>query len=386
MGATRVLAVLVLLAILISLTSACGPTPNPQVVEKTVKETVVVEVEKEVEVKETVVVEVEKEVKETVVVEVGKETAYEGKPRFLFTLPTIHAYLDQVHEGSDAAADELGWELYWRSPSTYNPEKQVEMTESGLSLPGVAGVSVITGNPQMFEGVLGDAKSMGLSVTANGACDDMVGGAYCDVCMSTDHRAAAGQICAHLAELMGGEGKIVIGCGEPGDLVMVNRAEGCMEEIEANWPNIEVLDWLKGCDDPVGTTACAENALSTYPEMTAYYGCGFYSALGASAAFPQAGRTDILITGVDDGPEIIDAIRNGTVTFTYVQQPYGQGYLPIYISHLMMTEGLEPVGEGCYFLDTGITIVDQSNVDTYKDVMKENLQVLLEKVKNEVLK
>jgi hypothetical protein len=58
--------------IILSLLAACGPTPTPEVVEKVVKETVLVE--KEVEV--TKVVEVEKEVQVTVEVPVGGEMVH----------------------------------------------------------------------------------------------------------------------------------------------------------------------------------------------------------------------------------------------------------------------------------------------------------------------
>ncbi|MDH4136174.1 MAG: hypothetical protein OEW09_05580, partial [Anaerolineae bacterium] len=53
---------IVTLLVVIAMLAACGPAPTPEVIEKVVKETVVVEKEVEVEVTKEVQVEVEKEV------------------------------------------------------------------------------------------------------------------------------------------------------------------------------------------------------------------------------------------------------------------------------------------------------------------------------------
>jgi ABC-type sugar transport system substrate-binding protein len=85
---------------------------------------------------------------------------------------------------------------------------------------------------------------------------------------------------------------------------------------------------------------------------------------------------------VDDAPEMIEGIRNGTVSFTYVQQPYGQGYLTIYIPYRMYHDGVAP---NIKYLDTRITLVDQSNVDSYQDTMKENFEEIKEMIDAEIL-
>ena len=127
---------------------------------------------------------------------------------------------------------------------------------------------------------------------------------------------------------------------------------------------------------------CAEEALATYPEMNAYYSCGNLNSVGATVAFPDAGRDDIIVTGVDDAPEIVEGIINGTVSLTYVQQPYGQGYLAVYIPWLIKHQNVHSTQQ---YLDTRITLVDQSNIDSYQDTMKQNFLEIKEIVENEIM-
>ena len=104
--------------------------------------------------------------------------------------------------------------------------------------------------------------------------------------------------------------------------------------------------------------------------------------VGATVAFPEAGRDDVIVTGVDDAPEIVEGIRQGTVSFTYVQQPYGQGYLAVYILWLIKHQDVHSTAK---YLDTRITLVDQSNIDTYQDTMKQNFLEIKELVDTEIL-
>ena len=367
--------VLVAVVLVVSFVAACA-APTPEVIEREV--IVEKEVPVTVQVKEEVVV--EKEVVRTVVVEkeVVVEEEYTGRPRYVLTAPIIHPYIDQWHTGGEWAADEVGGELLYFSPAGYSDAKQLEYTETSLAMPGVVGLTVMTGQADMYDGVLKEAMERGIPVTTNGACPGMK--TWCDVCISTDNVPAARNVCAHLAELMGGKGKLVIASGEPAAAAHQERIEGCQQEIAENWPDVEVLGVLKDCDDAEGTVRCAETALSAYPEMTGYYGTGAMSGVGPATIFPEAGRDDILVSAVDDTPEVMEGIRTGSITFTYVQAPYAQGYLGVYVPYLMNKYGVDFPGEGCYYLDSGISFVDQSNMDTYQDTMKEHMYELIDQV------
>jgi ribose transport system substrate-binding protein len=117
--------------------------------------------------------------------------------------------------------------------------------------------------------------------------------------------------------------------------------------------------------------------------MNAYYGTGNLSAVGAAQVFAAAGRDDIVVSGIDDAPEVLEGIRNGRINLTYAQQPYGQGYLLIYVPWLMKHKGLQPTVK---FVDSGITFIDKSNVDTYHKTMEQNFVKLKAYIETEAMK
>lgn len=360
----RSILALVSLTVLALMTTQCVvPAPTPEQV------VVTVEVEKEV----VVTKEVEK------VVEVEKEEVCD-KERYVLTAPLVHPYITAWQVGAEAAAEELGVELVFFTPADYSPQKQLEMTESALSLPCVEGLSVMTGVPDILEGVLAQAKDLGLGITQNASCPEAVNA---DICLATDVYQAGQAAAERLCQMMDGEGNVVVAFGAPGDIVHQTRVDGLEDYFAENCPDVQVIGTVLDCDNPEGTVACAETALATYPEMNAYYSTGNLNAVGAAQVFPEAGRTDIIVTGVDDAPEVLEGIRQGGVSFTYGQQPYGQGYLAVYIPWKMKHEGVKPTAK---YLDTRIVFIDATNVDTYQDTMKQNFVELKEIVDTEILK
>ena len=314
---------------------------------------------------------------ETVVVE--READCGDTERYIVSAPLVHPYITAWQGGAEAAAEELGVEIVFLAPAEYSPEKQLEMTESALSLPCITGLSVMTGVPDIMEGILSQAKERGLGTTQNASCSEAVNA---DVCMATDFYTAGATVAERLVDLMGGEGNVVVAFGEPGNVVDKDRQAGLEDYFAEHAPDIKVIGVLIDCDNPEGTVRCAEEALVIYPEMDAYYSLGNLNSVGATVAFPDAGRDDVIVTGVDDAPEIVEGIRLGTVSFTYVQQPYGQGYLAVYIPWLIKHQGVQATAQ---YLDTRITLVDQSNIDSYQDTMKQNFLEIKELVETEVL-
>ncbi|MCL4488852.1 MAG: sugar ABC transporter substrate-binding protein [Chloroflexi bacterium] len=363
---------LVVLFVAVALAACAAPTAAPPVVQTVaVPQTVVSQ--------QTVVVPQTVVAAQTVVVQVTPNVTC-AKPSYVITAPLVHPYITQWQTAAEEAGKELGVEVVYLSPAAYDPQKQVDMTESSLSLPCVEGLSVMTGVPDIMEGVLKQAAGLGIATTQNASCDTAVNAG---ICLATDFTQAGASVGERLAKMMNGKGNIVVAFGAPGDKAHQQRVDGLTAYLAKNAPDIKILGTLLNCDDAEGTVKCAENALTTYPTMNAYYGTGNLTAVGALQVFPQAGKSDVIITGVDDDPAIIAGIQKGSNVFTYVQQPYGQGYLAVYIPWLMKHKGLKPTQK---YLDTGITFVDKTNVTTYQDTMKANFTELKKAVDTQIMK
>ena len=97
------------------------------------------------------------------------------------------------------------------------------------------------------------------------------------------------------------------------------------------------------------------------PAIDGFMGTGPVIAMSGLNAATDAGQELAGIAGFDITPEIIDAIEAGTIAFTIDQQQYLQGYLPILLLYLYVTN-LNVAGGGLPIL-TGPGFVDQSNAD-----------------------
>lgn len=308
--------------------------------------------------------------------------------RYVIAMPVVHPYLTIMNQGAEQAAKDLGVELIWLSAADFNVQKQVELAESALSMPCVKGLSVLAADPGAVETVLQTANKMGVKAHQMSACgtdpaewerrakDDISA-----LCYSTDFKAAGGEIAERVAQMLGGKGNVVIATQQP-DAGQKERELAFSDYMAANYPEIKIIGVLNDCDSPTGTVACAENAISTYPEMNAYIATGQYQAVGPVSVFPAAGRTDIIVTAYDDSPEVLEGIRKGIITFSVAQQPFGQGYMMVYLNYLMR-QGKQPSAR---FIDTGVTFIDKNNVDNYMDTMKSNWEILKRLIDTEYFK
>ncbi len=344
-------------SIFVLLASACGQAPTPEPVEVT---------------------------KEVVVI----QQAECAKNRYVVTSPIIHPYLTEMNRGAEQAAADLGIELVWLSAADFNTPKQVELTESALALPCIKGITVVAADANALEAVLKEANSLGITAHQMSGCGSEEDGNrraaenISQLCYSTEFLTAAATVAEKLAKLMDGKGNVVIAT-QRNDVNQKLREDGFVDYMQKNYPDIKILGSVADCDSPTGTIDCAENALSTYPTMNTYYGTGFLTVIGGISAFKAAGREDIFISAVDDGAEVLQGLTDGTIALSYSQQPWGQGYMAVYINYLMAEKNLKPTVR---FIDTGITLMTTENVATYKDDVRKSFDELKKKIDTEYFK
>jgi len=99
-------------------------------------------------------------------------------------------------------------------------------------------------------------------------------------------------------------------------------------------------------------------------------------------AYQKAGRKDILIVSADDDPPTLAGIKNGSMAFSFSQQPFGQGYLMVYVPYLMAEKHLHPTVK---FFDMGLTMIDKSNVDSYANDVTANWQKIKTQIETTIM-
>ncbi len=255
-----------------------------------------------------------------------------------------------VKRGADAAAADLGVEVVWLG-SNNDPETQVQLIAQALS-EGTDGIASSLPSPDQLVGPLTEAVAGGTPVvTLNSGVDQYEEiGAITHVGQT---EFIAGQGAGERFNDLGAT-KILCGVQEQSNVALDERCGGLEDTFSG-----EVVTEFMGLD---ADTTAQENTISATlqadPDIDGFMGTGPVIALSGLRAAQGLGR-DIPIGGFDITTEIINAIDAGEVAFTVDQQQYVQGYLPVLLLYLNVTN-LNTVGGGQAIL-TGPGFVDQSN-------------------------
>ncbi|MEM8914200.1 MAG: substrate-binding domain-containing protein [Pseudomonadota bacterium] len=112
---------------------------------------------------------------------------------------------------------------------------------------------------------------------------------------------SAYQVCSHIIELAGGEGKMFIIHGQKGTTPEVQRFEGCEMAINEN-PGVELVaqQWTQMWSPDEGFSI-AQNMIQAHPDVKMIFGQADGIAMGAAKAVEVAGLSDQVTVGGYDG-------------------------------------------------------------------------------------
>lgn len=126
-------------------------------------------------------------------------------------------------------------------------------------------------------------------------------GAPGDTFIAGESVESAYQVCKHIIDLAGGEGKMAMIHGQKGTTPEVDRTKGCMRAIEES-PNVELVteQWSQMWSPDEGFSI-AQNMLQAHPDLNLIFGQADGLAMGAAKAVDVAGLDDQVIIGGYDG-------------------------------------------------------------------------------------
>lgn len=227
-----------------------------------------------------------------------------------------------LKEGAEEEAAKNGIDIVVLD-SQNDPAKELANMEDLLT----QGVDVILINPA-------DSDAVGNAIKMANNKDIPV--------VTLDRGANAGTVVAHIAsdniaggvmageyiaELLGGEGKVVELEGIAGTSAARDRGQGFNIAIDAT--GIEVVSRQVADFDRTKGLSVMENILQAEPEIDAVFAHNDEMALGALKAVQAAGK-NILVVGFDATDDAVKAVENGDMAATVAQQPKligGQGLL-----------------------------------------------------------
>lgn len=269
-----------------------------------------------------------------------------------------HQFWQAVKKGAEQEADKQGATITFEGPATEaEVEAQVSMLTNALTKkPDAIGFAAL--DSKAAAPLLEQAKSENIPVIAFDS------GVESDIPLttaSTDNKAAAAEAAKHLAELIGGSGKVAMVVHDQTSRSGIDRRDGFVEWMEANAPDIELLPVQYGGGDQAKSADITKSIISANPDLKGIYGSNEGSAIGAIKGVEESGKKGITIVGFDSGKAQIDAIKSGVMAGAITQNPVGMG------AELVKAAMAAIDGESLpKVIDTGFYWYDKTNIDDPK--------------------
>ena len=223
-------------------------------------------------------------------------------------------FFASMNNGVEAAAEALG-ATYTAQDGRQDLAVQNDQIDAFIQ----QGIDVLLINAVDSEGIgpaVQRAKDAGITVVAVD-----VGAKNAEATVTTDNVEAGRLSCESLIEQIGGAGEILIVDGTPTTSIQ-DRMTGCEEALAAN-PDVTVVGTQNGDNGRERALTLTTDMLTAHPDVVGIFGVNDPTALGATLAAQQAGKSDIVITGVDGSPEAVKEMSSASSMFkaTSAQDP-----------------------------------------------------------------
>lgn len=282
---------------------------------------------------------------------------------FVYVPKLVHPWYEDVKNGADRAIAELAErgitvKYDWDAPPTADVVQQTQRLEAAIGKkPDVLFVScldVAADKPLIEEAVAQGVPVIGFDTP----CPDT------PLTSFVGHEAYVqdgADLAEVLAKAMDYSGEVGILLGSPGAENHKQRVEGFKAAL-AQYPDIQIVAEEYDNDDLERAVNLTASMIQAHPNLKGVFGANASAPIGAGRAIVEAGKKgEILLVGMDDLPEMVEFIRDGTALAMSVQAVPEIGYWSIMHAVALAGGQTTPVVH-----DTGSLVVDQSNLDSYK--------------------
>ena len=161
--------------------------------------------------------------------------------------------------------------------------------------------------------------------------------------------------------LMGGEGKYVELLGRETDTNAAIRSQG-YNDVIADYPDLELVAQQTANWSQPEAFDVMETIIQANPDIKGVISGNDTMALGAAAALQAAGMTDVIVLGFDGSPDVMDAIRQGTIQGTVLQPVANFSEIAVDLASVYIQLGILP-GEEKQSIDC--ILITPENVNEY---------------------
>ena len=268
----------------------------------------------------------------------------------------VHPFFKAMQNGIEDACKDYGIEKISIQSADSSLEKQVTQIENLAT----SGANALLVNPYDSQGVAvacQDAIDKGVNVFS---MDISIDGAEPTYHIASDNKKIGALLAERVDELLDDKGNVAV-LVDPSVSSLKDRQEGFETYLKEN-TNLTLVAEQNGAIERTDALNTAESILQAHPDIQAFVGLNENSAMGIASAVQSAGLGDqgIIITGVDSTEDVMNGIKDGTISFGVAQNPYQMGYMSVQ-NAIKVYNGVEV--EPVIQLDCEYMTVD--NIDKY---------------------
>ncbi|PXY27350.1 ABC transporter substrate-binding protein [Prauserella muralis] len=233
-----------------------------------------------------------------------------------------HQFWQAVKKGAEEEAAKHGARITFVGPATEQEvEEQMNMLTNELAKsPDALGFAAL--DSRAAAPLLQQAQSQDIPVIA---FDSGVDSDVPVTTVATDNKAAAAEAAKHMAEELGGKGKVAMVVHDQTSKSGTDRRDGFKEWMQQNAPGITVLDAQYGGGDQLESANITKSIISANPDLKGIYASNEGSAIGVIKGVQESGKKGITVVGFDSGKAQIDAIKDGVMAGAVTQDPIDMG-------------------------------------------------------------
>ena len=260
-----------------------------------------------------------------------------------------------INSGIEKASEEFGVDAFLVGPVSADAEAQINELET-LIEKGVDGLAISSASTDALAPFINSVLEMGIPVVTfnspNPSANDL---AY----FGQDMVLAGYTAAKELAERLGGEGNVLITTLDAGAQWSLDREEGARKAFE-EYPGINVQQTINCGTETQEIYSNIENAMLAYPDTNGIVSLECCTHAPAGMYLKNNDMVgEVTIVGFDLTPDALALIKEGVEAATFDAAPERQSYEAVkqIVSFLN--------GEEICDYDTGLAIVDETNIDEY---------------------
>jgi len=296
-------------------------------------------------------------------------TRHSKKERYyLIATNTTVPYWKAAAAGFAAAGAKYGVTVDTRGPAGLDPQAEVNEFKSVVALKP-AGILVSVANADIMQPQIDAAINAGIPVITIDSDAPTSERLYF---IGTNNLEAGRLGGNRMAARLNGKGNVVV-FTNPGQPNLDERLKG-YKDVFASYPDIHIVDIFNIKSDP-GTAldqSMAYLARKGKDKVDGFVCLDSRSGAEVAEGFKRMNATDRTLIAMDVDADTLQLVKDGVIDSTISQKPYTMAFLglkaldDVYhypVKPLAQSYALNPYSPFPTFIDTGVALVDKSDVD-----------------------